>query len=87
MPAIGHDSLAMYSIDSSTGKLTAWDRSLPKPGHVSLVSTRLKLCLLSGSEFHKLAAYRIDPATGVLTQFATWPVGQSPAWVLVKTLK
>ncbi|MEZ6049668.1 MAG: lactonase family protein [Planctomycetaceae bacterium] len=84
----GHDSLAMYSIDSSTGKLTslgqvsteAWPREFGLDPTGSFVYS-------AGQNSHKLAAYRIDPATGVLTQFATWPVGQSPAWVLVKTLK
>ncbi|MCA9041374.1 MAG: lactonase family protein [Planctomycetaceae bacterium] len=83
----GHDSLAMYAVDQSTGKLSSlgqiptetWPREFG-------LDPAGKFVYSAGQNSHKLAAYRIEPETGKLTQFATYPVGQSPSWVLVKTL-
>ncbi|QDU79505.1 6-phosphogluconolactonase [Polystyrenella longa] len=83
----GHDSLAMYSVDQATGKLTslgqipteAWPREFG-------LDPQGKFVYSAGQNSHKLAAYRIDPETGILAPFATYPVGQSPAWVLIKNL-
>ncbi|MAT16374.1 MAG: 6-phosphogluconolactonase [Planctomyces sp.] len=84
----GHDSLAMYSVNSETGKLTslgqvpteAWPREFG-------LDPQGKFVYSAGQNSHKLAAYEINRETGELQQFATYPVGQSPAWVLIRTLK
>ncbi len=80
----GHDSLAMYAVDATTGKL--------KPlGHAATEKTPREFAIdptgrfvyAAGQGSGRLAAYRLDDATGKLERFATYEVGAGPAWVLV----
>lgn len=84
----GHDSIAAFAVDQSTGKLTSLGQfeteSIPREFGLDPAG---KYLYSAGQKSGKLAAYKIDPATGKLDRIATYPVGKSPAWVLVIDLK
>jgi len=87
VPNRGHNSIAGFSIDRSTGRLTAI-------GHVSTeavpsafsLDPEGKFLFAAGSASGRLASYRVDNDTGKLTPLATFPVGKRPMWVLVTRL-
>lgn len=82
----GHDSLAMYSIDSSTGELTSLGQEPTEATpRAFTIDPSGKYVYSAGQGSGKLAAYRIDAESGKLTRFATYEVGKSPAWVLAVT--
>ncbi|QDT32693.1 6-phosphogluconolactonase [Thalassoglobus polymorphus] len=80
----GHDSIAQFKIDSTSGELTPL-------GQVSTAKTPRSFNLIPGNEDYLVAAgqgsntlvvYRRDAATGILTKLKTYECGKSPAWVL-----
>ena len=83
VPNRGHNSIAGFSVDASTGRLTAI-------GHVSTEAVPSAFGLdpaghfvfAAGSASGRLASYRINGETGALTPLSTYAVGQRPMAVL-----
>jgi 6-phosphogluconolactonase len=83
----GHNSLAGFAVDATTGQLTAL-------GHVATEAVPSAFGLdpaghfvfAAGTATGRLASYRLHSETGALTPLATYAVGQRPAAVLVTQL-
>ncbi len=79
----GHDSLAVFSVNTENGTLTAL-------GQTPTEKTPRSFCLVSGDQFvvsagegsHKLIVFRRDAQTGALTPLKTYDSGKGPAWVM-----
>ena len=86
-PNRGHNSIAGFTVDPSTGRLTAIGQvpTEPVPGSFSL-DPEGKFLFAAGSESGRLASYRINGDTGELTPLETYSVGQRPMWVLMTSL-
>jgi 6-phosphogluconolactonase len=86
-PNRGHNSIAGFSVDVSSGRLTAI-------GHVSTEAVPSAFSLdpegnflfAAGAESNRLAAYRVNRETGELTPLETYAVGKRPMWVLMTSL-
>ena len=79
----GHDSIAGYSVDADTGKLTALGQTPTEKTPRSFnIDPSSRFLYSAGQGSGKLASYRIDPESGRLDRFDTFVVGPSPAWVL-----
>jgi 6-phosphogluconolactonase len=86
-PNRGHNSIAGFSVDVSSGRLTAI-------GHVSTEAVPSAFSLdpegnflfAAGAESNRLAAYRVNRETGELTPLETYSVGKRPMWVLMTRL-
>jgi 6-phosphogluconolactonase len=86
-PNRGHNSIAGFSVDVSSGRLTAI-------GHVSTEAVPSPFSLdpegnflfAAGAESNRLAAYRVNRETGELTPLETYAVGKRPMWVLMTSL-
>lgn len=80
----GHDSIACFSIDASTGRLTSLGQqpTEPFPRAFALDPTGSFL-FAAGQVSGNLASYRVDARTGKLKPLETFPVGKGPSWVLV----
>ena len=78
----GHNSIACFSVDQKTGRLTALEQEpteeIPRSFNIDPTGTYL---YAAGQRNGKLAAYRISPQTGKLKRLATYEVGKSPSWV------
>jgi len=83
----GHDSLAAFSVDGSTGVLEAISHTPTEatPRAFTLDPDGAYL-LAVGQGTGKLATYRIDDETGHLTPLAVYDVGNNPMWVLALDL-
>jgi 6-phosphogluconolactonase len=83
VPNRGHNSIASFSVDPSTGQLTAAGRvpteSVPSAFGLDPAG---QFVYAAGSASAKLASYRIDTATGGLTPMEIYPVGDRPMSVL-----
>lgn len=83
----GHDSLACFSIESSSGQLRFLG---PVPTETVPRAFALdpegNFLFAAGLESGKLASYRINPQTGELTPLEIYPVGKRPMWVLAMSL-
>ena len=80
----GHDSIARFAVDRSTGRLTSLGQAPTEktPRSFNLDPTG-RFLYAAGQGSDKLAAFRIDPASGRLERFATYSTGKRPWWVLV----
>ena len=78
-----HDSVACYSVDPTTGKLTLNQivATEAQPHFVALDPDDKHLFVV-GHESGRLASYRVLD-DGTLTPLASCPVGKRPVWVLV----
>jgi 6-phosphogluconolactonase len=86
-PNRGHNSIACFNDDASSGRLTALGQvateavpsafSLDPEGH---------FLFAAGSASKRLAAYRVNRDTGALTPLGTYDVGKRPMWVLITRL-
>ena len=87
VPNRGHNSIAGFSVDASTGRLTAIGQVSTEavPSAFSL-DPEGKFVFAAGSASGRLASYRINGETGELTPLETYAVGQRPMWVLVTRL-
>jgi 6-phosphogluconolactonase len=87
-PNRGHNSLACFAVDATTGYLTPRGHMLtePVPRAFSLDPTGTFL-YAAGLESGRLAAYRIDDATGLLQPLEVYPVGTRPMWVMILRLE
>ena len=83
-PNRGHDSIAGFSVDPTSGALSA-------AGHVPTqavprafsLDPQGKFLYAAGLETGNLTSYVIDQATGSLTPSDIYPVGNKPMWVLI----
>ena len=86
-PNRGHNSIAGFSVDPSSGSLSA-------VGHVATqavprafsLDPQGKFIYAAGLETGNLTSYVIDQATGELTSSEIYPVGNRPMWVLITEL-
>ena len=87
VPNRGHNSIACFSVDAATGRLSAIGQEPTEavPSAFSL-DPEGKFVFAAGSASGLLASYRISGDTGVLTPLETYPVGERPMGVLVTTL-
>jgi 6-phosphogluconolactonase len=86
-PNRGHNSIACFAVDASTGLLTPVGQasSEPVPRAFNLDPDG-KFLYAGGLESGRLAAYRIDADGGTLQPLKTYPVGTRPMWVLILRL-
>jgi 6-phosphogluconolactonase len=86
-PNRGHNSIAGFSVDATTGLLTSIGQtpSEPVPRAFSL-DPEGQFLYAAGLESGRLAAYRVDQDTGVLQPLKTYPVGARPMWVMMLKL-
>lgn len=81
----GHNSIAGFSIDESTGELTALGQTptgdTPRSFNLVPVGDE-EFLVAAGQRSNTLTVYRRDAGTGVLTEVETVPSGGGPAWVL-----
>jgi 6-phosphogluconolactonase len=83
----GHDSLAQFSVDPKTGRLTPQGQVPTEHTPRSFdIDPSGRYLYAAGEGGTRLAAYRIDPGTGALTRIQTYEVGKSPFWVLTVPL-
>ena len=86
-PNRGHNSIAGFSVDAASGRLTAIGQTpterVPRAFSLDMEG---KFLYSAGLESGLLASYRIDQASGKLNPMATYPVGQRPMWVLTTRL-
>ncbi len=82
----GHDSIACFAIEKD-GLLRALDRVPTEKNPRSFdLSPDGGFLYAAGESSGKLAAYRIDGTTGMLTRIATYEVGKQPWWVMAVRL-
>ncbi len=83
----GHNSIASFSIDGSTGMLTAtgWEAVDPVPRAISLDPTG-NFLFVTGLESGNLITFRVDQKTGGLTRLVSQPIGSLPMWVSIANL-
>ena len=83
----GHDSIAAFSVDGSTGELELISHTPtePTPRAFTLDPDGAYL-LCAGQGSGKLATYRVDDETGHLAPLEVYEVGNSPTWVMVLDL-
>ena len=88
VPNRGHNSIAGFSVDASTGRLTAIGQVSTEavPSAFSL-DPEGKFVFAAGSASGRLAAYRINSESGVLTHLETYTVGKRPMWVLITSIE
>ncbi|MCH2510811.1 MAG: beta-propeller fold lactonase family protein, partial [Dehalococcoidia bacterium] len=86
-PNRGHNSIAGFSVDASTGRLTAAGRVSTEavPSAFSL-DPEAKFLYAAGSETGVLASYSINGDSGELTPMETYAVGKRPMEVLTTNL-
>jgi 6-phosphogluconolactonase len=83
-PNRGHNSIACFSIDPSTGGLTSIGQVPTEPiPRVLNLDPDGNFLFVAGLESGRLASYRIDSDTGQLTPLQTYDVGEEPMWILV----
>ncbi len=86
-PNRGHNSIACFSVDEGSGRLSAIGQvpTEPVPRAFSL-DPKGNFLYVAGLESGRLASYRVDPETGVLEPRQVYDVGQGPMWVLITDL-
>lgn len=86
-PNRGHNSIACFSIDDGSGRLSSIGQvpTEPVPRAFSL-DPEGNFLYVAGLESGRLASYRVDPNTGVLEPREVYAVGQGPMWVLIADL-
>jgi 6-phosphogluconolactonase len=79
----GHDSIARFQIDGNTGWLTSLGQTPTEKTPRSFdIDPSGKYLFAAGESSRRLAAYRIDEASGKLERIATYDVGKMPWWVM-----
>jgi 6-phosphogluconolactonase len=83
----GHDSLAIFSIDAESGRLTAvGHQPTEKTPRAFAIDPSGQFLLAAGQGSNQLATYRVGDH-GRLQPLAVYPAGKSPAWVQIVPLK
>ncbi len=79
----GHDSLAGFSIDATTGKLTPLGQTPTEKTPRSFdIDPSGQYVFGAGEGSGKLAVFRVDTSSGRLDRVQTYDVGKSLTWVL-----
>ena len=90
VPTRGHNSVASFTIDASSGRLTATGRVPTEPGPraFSLDPEGRFLVVAGGgrSNYGRLATYQVNQDSGELTPLETYEGGDGPTWVLITEL-
>jgi 6-phosphogluconolactonase len=83
----GHDSIAGFIVDPSTGRLAAngWAATEPGPRTFGL-DPQGTFVIVSGQGSGKVASYRINQQTGTLTPLQVYEGGKNPMWTLITSL-
>ena len=86
-PNRGYNSIAGFSVDASSGQLTAIGQ-VPTENRPSAFSLDPEgnFLFAAGSETNRLASYRVNGDTGELTPLEIYSVGKRPMWVLITSL-
>ncbi len=86
-PNRGHNSIACFVIDTSTGQLSANGivASEPIPNALCL-DLQDKFLYSAGQESGRMAIFGINPDSGKLTPVETYPLGNRPSWVSITEL-
>jgi 6-phosphogluconolactonase len=86
-PNRGHDSIACFLVDSSTGQLTSNGivASEPRPNALCL-GLQDKFLFSAGQDSGRMASFNINPDSGKLTPLETYPLGNGPCWVSITEL-
>lgn len=83
-PNRGHNSIACFSIDAHTGRLTPIERvpteAVPRAFSLDPEGNFL---FAAGLESGRLVSYRINEDSGGLEPLETYTVGKAPLWVLI----
>ena len=83
----GHNSVASFAVDETTGRLTATGRVATEPVPRAFgLDPSGSFLFVAGLESGRLASYRVDGERGVLTPLETYALGETPMWVLATTL-
>jgi 6-phosphogluconolactonase len=86
-PNRGHNSIACFAVDPSTGLLTALGQApseqIPRAFNLDPDG---KFLYAAGLESGRLAAYRIEQDSGRLQPLKTYALGARPMWVLMANL-
>ena len=83
----GHNSIAGFAVDGTTGRLTPAGHAPTEPVPTAFGLDSSGTFLFSaGTASGRLAAYRLDAETGALTPLGTYAVGRRPAAVLAVPL-
>lgn len=85
----GHDSIAMFSIDSDSGELTSLGQvqTGQTPRSFNLIPGGEKFLVAAGQGSNTLTVYRRNGETGMLDPIEEYDCGKSPAWVMGLSLK
>ena len=80
----GHDSIAVFSVDQTSGGLTTMGQTKTEttPRSFNLIPGDERFLVAAGQGSSKLVVYRRNIETGILTPLKTYDSGASPAWVL-----
>ena len=86
-PNRGHNSVASFQVDATTGHLTATGRvaTEPVPRAFNLDPTG-RFLYVGGLDSGRIASYGIDQDSGELTPLETYEGGTRPMWVLLTEL-
>ncbi len=86
-PNRGHNSVASFTVDPGSGRLTATGRVATEPVPRAFnVDPSGNFLYVGGLDSGRLAAYRIDQGSGALTPLETYEGGRRPMWVLLTDL-
>ena len=88
VPNRGHNSIAGFTVDTSSGRLTAIGQVGTEvvPSAFSL-DPEGNFLFAAGSESNRLASYRVNGDTGALTPLETYSVGKRPMGVLITSIE
>ena len=85
-PNRGHNSMACFTVDAATGRLTPTARVDTEPVPRAFgIDPGGEFLFAAGLQSGRLAAYRIDGDNGTLAHLETYDVGSTPMWVTVLT--
>jgi len=83
----GHDSIAGFSVDGATGRLSSLGQQPTEPTPRAFTIDPTGNFLFAGGQGSgRVASYRIDLQTGELKPLEIYTVGENPMWVLVVSL-
>ncbi len=80
----GHNSIASFSVDTVSGRLTPIERvpTEPLPRSFSLTPDG-RFLFAVGQESGNMASFQVNAQTGKLTRLETYTLGKAPMWVLI----
>lgn len=83
-PNRGHDSIACYSVDASSGLLTSIGNvQTEKVPRALSLDPQGGFLYVAGLDTGQLASYSVDSDSGTLQPLEVQPIGASPMWVLL----